>query len=194
MTQKKEKSESKIVKGIAVFLLSVLLFAVIFFGSVSVLKTLYPMKYNHFVEEYALKNDLSEYFVFAVIECESGFDPEAVSGVGAVGLMQIMPDTFDWINYRLKKDLPFSRAYDPETSIEYGCHFYGYLMKKYKNEATAVAAYHAGMTNVDKWLKDENYSSDGNNLHTIPYPSTQKYVERVMKTKNIYQKLYDRKD
>ena len=82
----------------------------------------------------------------------------------------------------------------PEISIKYGCHLYGYLMKKYKKEKTALAAYHAGTGNVDKWLTDERYSADGETLHTIPFPTTANYVKKVMKTKNIYEKLYFRKD
>lgn len=190
----KEKRKERACKLLLSAVLLSVLFAAVFFGSKAVLKSLYPIKYNQFVEVYAMENELSPYFVFAVIECESGFDPDAVSYTGATGLMQIMPDTFDWINKRLKEDLPYSMASDPETSIKYGCHFYGYLMKKYKNEATALAAYHAGMTNADKWLKDENYSRDGKTLYDIPFPTTKKYVERVLKTKKIYVTLYDRKD
>lgn len=190
MTQSSNRKLNFFVAAVSAMLFA----AVVFFGTKAVLKTLYPIRYNQFVEVYALENELSEYFVYAVIECESGFDPNAVSHTGATGLMQIMPDTFDWIGGKLKKDLPYSMAIDPKTSIEYGCYFYGYLMKKYKNEATALAAYHAGMTNADKWLSDERYSLDGETLYNIPYPTTKKYVERVVKTKNIYLKLYERKD
>ena len=55
------------------------LLTLIYFGSVSILKTLYPRRYSEFVEIYASENNLNEDFVFAVIECESGFDKNAVS-------------------------------------------------------------------------------------------------------------------
>ena len=108
--------------------------------------------------------------------------------------MQIMPDTFDWINMKLGEDAPYSMATDPETSIKYGCFLYGYLLEKYGRVQEALAAYHAGMGNADKWLKDERYSSDGETLHTIPFPTTSKYVKKVMLTENIYEKLYFRKE
>lgn len=184
----------KIRKLLVLIITLTLTASVLYFGTVSVLKTLYPCSYKDIVEEHSRENNLSPYFVYAVIECESGFDPKAVSHVGATGLMQIMPDTFQWISMRLGEKRDYSEATLPEVSIRYGCHLYGYLMEKYENEETAIAAYHAGTGNADKWLKDERYSSDGRTLHTIPFPTTAKYVKKVIKTKNIYVKLYDRKD
>lgn len=162
----------------------------IFFSGRSVLKTLYPLEYTEFVEVYARENNLSEDFVYAVIKCESGFENDAVSSVGAKGLMQIMPDTFDWIKMKLKDDASYEDIFDPELNIEYGCYLYGYLMEKYESEELALAAYHAGTGNVNKWLKDSEYSDDGKALKDIPFPSTKKYVTKVIETKKIYQKLY----
>ncbi len=162
----------------------------VFFFSRSVLKTLYPLKYTEFVEVYAEENNLSEDFVYAVIKCESSFKSDAVSHVGAKGLMQIMPDTFDWIKMKLRDDASYEDIFDPELNIEYGCYLYGYLSEKYESEELSLAAYHAGMGNVDKWLKDTKYSDDGKTLKNIPFPSTKKYVTKVTQTKKIYEKLY----
>ena len=181
-------------KIIALILTSAVLLWVLYFGALSLLKTLYPLKYEEYVEVYAEENNLSPAFVYAVIKCESGFDKAAVSKVGATGLMQIMPDTFDWINMRLGRNAPYSMATDPETNIKYGCFLYGYLLSKYGRVQEALAAYHAGIGNTDKWLKDEAYSADGKTLHTIPFPTTNKYVKKVMLTENIYEKLYFRKE
>lgn len=166
------------------------LIAVIYTGCVSILKTLYPRRYIEFVEKYSLSNNLSEEFVFAVIECESGFDPNAVSYLGAEGLMQIMPETFTWLQEKRGEQLSDESIFTPETAIDYGCYFYGMLMYQFEDEATAVAAYHAGAAQVEAWLSDKAYSDDGKTLKDIPYPSTKKYVEKVMKIKNLYTKLY----
>ncbi len=163
-------------------------------GTLSVLKTLYPLRYEDYVEVYAKENNLSPSFVYAVIDCESGFDNEAVSHVGATGLMQIMPDTFKWIKTKTGYTEDYSEATDPETSIKFGCFLYGYLMQKYGRVQEALAAYHAGTGNVAKWLKDDRYSADGETLHTIPFPTTNKYVKKVMLTEKIYQNLYFRKE
>ena len=174
---------------LALIVLSVMS-VLVFFGSRSMLKSLYPVKYTEFVETYAEENNLSDSFVYAVIKCESSFESDAVSYVGARGLMQIMPDTFDWIKGRLKDNADYDDMFSPEDNIKYGCHLYGYLMEKYESEELAVAAYHAGMGNVDKWLKNEEYSEDGETLSNIPFPSTKKYVTKVIETKKIYEKLY----
>lgn len=163
-------------------------------GCVSLLKTLYPLRYEEYVEVYAKENNLSPTFVYAVIKCESGFDSEAVSYVGATGLMQIMPDTFAWIKTKTGYTENYSKATDAETSIKFGCFLYGYLLQKYSGVQEALAAYHAGIGNADKWLKDKTYSHDGKTLHTIPFSSTDKYVKKVMLTEKIYQNLYFRKE
>lgn len=174
---------------LAVILLAFMAF-LLYFGSMSLLKTLYPCRYNDFVETYSKENNLSTDFVYAVIKCESDFDKNAVSSVGAQGLMQIMPDTFTWIKGKLGDDADDSEVFSAETNIRYGCYFYGYLIKKYNSEALALAAYHAGMGNVSNWLSDERYSDDGKTLRDIPFPTTKKYVTKVIETKKIYEKLY----
>lgn len=184
----------KLKKVIALILTPAVLLSVLYFGALSLLKTLYPLSYEEYVEVYSKENNLSPSFVYAVIRCESGFDKEAVSNVGATGLMQIMPDTFDWINMKLGEDNPYSMATDPQTNIKYGCFLYGYLLSKYGRVQEALAAYHAGTGNVNKWLKDESCSADGKTLHTIPFPTTSKYVKKVLLTENIYEKLYFRKE
>lgn len=184
---KEKKALKRTVCTIAVLFL---LAAVCFFASRFVAKTLYPLRYGKFVETYTEEYGLSKSFVFSVIKCESNFDKGAVSKVGARGLMQIMPETFSWLQSKTKETLDDDMLFDEETNIRYGCLLYKVLINEYKNEETAVAAYHAGMGNVEKWLCDEKYSSDGKTLSDIPFPSTKAYVERVMKTEKIYNKLY----
>lgn len=159
-------------------------------GSSSFQKSLYPLKYEKTVKTYCRMNNLEEPFVFAVIKCESDFEPEAVSSAGAKGLMQLMPDTFTWLKTKTGEELPQEKLFEPEVSIKYGCLLYSMFIEQFGSEREAVAAYHAGPNNVKKWLKDERYSSDGKTLSDIPFSSTKYYVDRVMKTKEIYQKLY----
>lgn len=185
------KAKHRIILRIFLILIVLSIMAVlVLLGSRSVLKSLYPLKYTEFVEVYSNENNLSEDFVYAVIKCESSFKEDAVSSVGAKGLMQIMPDTFDWINGKIRDGFSYEEIFEPEINIKYGCYLYGYLLKKYGSEEVAIAAYHAGMGNVDKWLTDERYSSDGKNLDDIPFPTTKKYVTKVLETKKIYEKLY----
>lgn len=186
--KKNKKAKKRMM--LLLLLLSAALIITACFGFVSVMKTLYPIKYNDFVETYTSEYNLEKSFVFAVIKCESSFDKDAVSKVNAKGLMQIMPDTFTWLKTKTKEKLDEDMLFDPETSVKYGCLLYRILIDRFGDEETAVAAYHAGLGNVGKWLKNSEYSDDGIHLKKIPFPSTEKYVENVMDAKAIYEKLY----
>ena len=154
-------------------------------------KAQYPLKYTELVEKYCEEYELDEAFVYAVIRTESGFRPQAVSEAGAKGLMQLMPDTYDWLCMRLGEKKDDKALYDPETNIRLGTYLYHYLIEQFGDEGTAVAAYHAGLGIVAQWLEDPEYSKDGVHLHTIPYPDTAHYVDKVLKAEKIYKELYD---
>ncbi len=194
MASKVIKIKKRTQKTLLAVSVSFLVLTVIFIGTLSILKILYPIKYGNFVEFYASENNLSESFVYAVIECESGYDEKAVSYADARGLMQLTPDTFKWLQRKRGEKLGEEMLFDAQTNIKYGCYFYGILFEIYGNERTALAAYHAGMGNVKKWLKDERYSRDGKILYDIPFEKTKKYVNKVIKTRNIYSKLYNGKE
>ena len=174
-------------------MLAVLAVALLFGGLAArnaVMKTLYPVRYDEFVETYTKAYGLEKSFVYAVIKCESSFDPQAVSKVGARGLMQIMPDTFTWLQSKTHEQQSDDALFDPETSIRYGCMLYDMLLRQFSDERVAVCAYHAGSGNVEKWLADPQYSDDGKTLKAIPFPSTAHYADKVMRVKEIYQRLY----
>jgi soluble lytic murein transglycosylase len=124
----------------------------------------------------------------AVIKQESNFVPEAHSGV-AGGLMQLTQETAQWNANELGiTDFDYM---DPETNIELGCHYLKYLIKHYGNVDTALAAYNGGMGNVDAWLADKTYSSDGKTLDNIPFAETRNYVVKVNEYWAHYKELYD---
>ena len=158
-----------------------------------VLMEYYPQNYSDKVEKYSEEYGVKESLVYAVIRTESGFRAEVESSVGAMGLMQIMPETFEWLQNMKDGEIIYttSELFSPEINIEYGTYFLSYLLSHYDgNEMLAVAAYNAGMTNVDNWLADEQYSQNGITLSDIPYNETSQYVERVEKTKAMYESLY----
>lgn len=131
-----------------------------------------------FILEYSEKYQLDKDLVYAVIECESGFEADAVSKAGACGLMQLMPKTFLWITDTEEGELDI---FDPETNIAAGCKYLKYLYGRFDNLETILAAYNAGEGKVSEWLRNPEYSDDGKNLKIIPYPETSMYVQKVIR-------------
>lgn len=156
-------------------------------------KFVYKIEYSDIVERCANETGLDKYFIYAVIKTESNFNENATSNVGARGLMQLMPDAFDWVKYRMgdKRDITYDGMFNAENNIEYGTHMLMLLKQKYGSEELALAAYHGGMTTVDNWLKDGTISKDGKTVEEIPSKATAFYVEKVLKAWQSYKNLYD---
>ena len=154
------------------------------------MKFLYPQRYAGLVEREAAQFELDPDLVYAIIKTESGFDSQAVSSAGAKGLMQLTQETFDWIASLYPTEDGGADVFQPEDIIHCGCALLRLLLDQYGSLEVALAAYNAGMGNVSQWLESGDYSHDGETLHTIPYPETDAYVEKVQRTYQIYQKLY----
>lgn len=153
-------------------------------------KQLYPLKYEAYVAKYASEFDVPQEIVFAVIYTESSFREDAVSKKGATGLMQIMPNTYEWLAKMKGESYEEDALNNPETNIKYGVYYLSYLYKRFGNWDTALAGYNAGHGNVSSWLADTRYSDDGVTLKAIPYPETEQFVKKVNKVKRIYVDLY----
>lgn len=164
--------------------------------------------YASFVSRYAEEYDVPETVVYAVIETESHFDPNAESPVGACGLMQLMPETYEWILGKLgdaPSDLGQAEGnaeeavssetpnetekniFDPEINIRCGVYYLSYLYDRFGVWETAYAGYNAGPNIVSRWLSDERYSSDGVTLSSIPYTETANYVIKVSDARKRYE-------
>jgi soluble lytic murein transglycosylase len=118
----------------------------------------------------------------AVIEQESKFDASAKSSSGAIGLMQLQPETAKGIALRTGGSrFRLADLYDPELNVRYGSWYLRHLLSKYGDERTALAAYNAGQRNVDEWLKDGR---------GIEFAETRAYVEKVEHLKDVYRKAY----
>lgn len=155
-------------------------------------KLMYPLDYDNIVQKYAEEYDLDPLLVHSVIRVESGHDASAASGKGAIGLMQIMPDTGQWASEKIgMKSFTEDMLYDPEINIMIGCWYLRYLIDEFEgNKANAISAYNGGIGNVLKWLETHEYSPDGENLENIPFEETRNYVERVLGSYEKYKELY----
>ena len=172
--------------------------ALIVFGLIStvytyapalVFKSLYPIHYESYIKSSSVRHGLDPYLVCAVIKAESNWDPAAQSNQGAQGLMQLLPETAqDMIDQGVVDGSAYSSQYlsDPETNIEFGCAYLSYLLT-YFNGSTdrAIAAYNAGLGNVDGWAQENTA------LHNaITFPETQAYLIRVNNAWSRYKTLY----
>ena len=150
-------------------------------------------RYRDLIEKYAAEYDLNPAYVSAIIMQESGYDPKAVSNKGAMGLMQFMPDTFEWVapNCGISKN-NVNAVYEPENAIKMGCYLLRYICRKIGSDdpVLVACAYHAGWGTVPSWIKD--YSTDGKTLKVsqIPKSDTRTYAGRVLNSYAIYLQHY----
>lgn len=158
-----------------------------------ILSMIYQKQYTDEVEAAAKEFDMDESLIYAVIRTESGFDENAESHAGAMGLMQLMPDTFSWLQEHKDGQVIYTdeALRIPEINIRYGTYYLSYLKDLYGDIPTAIAAYNAGAATVDSWLSDPAYSDDGKTLKEIPYAETEKYVKKVTHAWDRYQKIYN---
>ena len=154
----------------------------------------HPIYYKDLIEQYAAENNLKPAFVAAIILNESSFRTDAESSVGARGLMQLMPDTAEWIAGKLDMDyFHFDFMYDAEMNIRFGTWYLGYLSRLFRGDPVSVAsAYHAGQGTVTRWLSDESKTRDGVSLDlgSLSDGPTKTYAGRVTQAYAIYEALY----
>lgn len=150
----------------------------------------YPMQYSEYVEKYSEMYDVPKDIVYAVIKTESDFDPYAKSSKGAQGLMQLMPDTYEWICG--KAEIPYNaeNITDPEINIRCGVYYLSFCRDEFIIWETVYAAYNAGHGKVREWISDEEISKNGRIINA-PYPETEAYVKKVSNAREIYLKLLE---
>ena len=198
MTNKRKRRRSRHVAGITTLAVLILALAGLaawaLFGRYPQLTVQnYPVAYEDLIRAQAAENDLDPAYPAAVILAESSYQPEAVSSANAQGLMQLLPDTAEWIAGKFDETYAEGCLFDPETNVKYGCWYLGFLMRRYNGDMTcASAAYHAGQGTVDRWLADPAYSADGATLDKIGYDSTETYVQRVLRYYEKYAEIYAR--
>lgn len=147
----------------------------------------YPTPYRDMMKAYARENGLDEAWVYGLIRQESRFISYAKSGVGASGLMQVMPATARWIAKRLgiKKFQP-SAINQLETNIRFGTHYLRYSLDRMDGQPMlATAAYNAGPSRPRRWAAAQPLEG-AIYAETIPLSETRDYVKKVMSNTYYY--------
>ena len=175
-----------------VALLGVLCAAVVSgLGEQAVREITLPLKHDDIIRQQAADKGLDPALIAAVIYEESRFRDQT-SRAGARGLMQITPDTADFIanhsgGYRFKQ----SDLATAQINISYGSYYLRYLIDHYGgSETLAVAAYNAGLGNVDRWVAKAGGASAFKSAEHIPFPETRAYVENVLERRGEYRDNY----
>ena len=142
----------------------------------------YPLRYEQIVRGHADNYSLDPALLAAVIYQESKFKADARSTSGAIGLMQLLPDTAKGIALHTGGSaFRVDDLYDPEINVRYGAWYLRHLLRKYRDERSALAAYNAGQDNVDRWRR---------NGQEIQFSETRAYVDRVEELNEIYRNAY----
>ena len=146
------------------------------------LRTRYPLRYEQIIRGHAANYRLDPALLAAVVYVESRFDPNARSDAGALGLMQLLPETAEGIALRTGgMRFVVADLGDPEINVRYGSWYLDHLRHRYGDMRMALAAYHAGQGNVDRWRRDRL---------GIAFPETRGYVAEVERLRRLYADAY----
>ena len=158
-------------------------------------KYLYPFPYSEIVYRCALEKDIDPFLIAGVIRTESKFNTQARSPKGALGLMQMMPETAKWVADQMDFPTNFdiNHLENPEVNIRMGTWYLSSLKKEFKgNEVLLLAAYNGGRGNVKQWMGQYDWNMSFSDVERIPFLETRAYVNRVLASQKRYQELYGR--
>lgn len=151
-----------------------------------ILKRMYSTQYEEYVYRYSNENNIDPLLIFAIIKAESNFNKDSVSSSNAKGLMQLMDSTAKDVAKKTKISEEIN-LFDAETNIKLGTNYIAMLLNYYKNNLyLSLAAYNAGIGNVNKWIEKEIIKADGSDIENIPFKETENYVRKVQRNYRIY--------
>lgn len=148
---------------------------------------LYPLAYWDEVSGISQKYTVDPLLILSLMREESRFDSNALSPVGAMGLMQLMPETARATARRVKLSLNGNHSiYDIENNILLGTYYLKGLLREFKSIPVSLAAYNAGEGRVRRWLKEGDYQNFDEFVEDIPFKETRGYVKRIMRSLFMY--------
>lgn len=182
--------EMKLIRRAIILAIAVIL-AIALYPTVrhSIERLYYPLEYADLINKASAAYGLDSSLIAAVIFEESKFDPAVRSKAGAVGLMQVMPQTGRWVAAKKGRRFEEKELLDPNVNVDFGSWYLKYLKDKYRDEDLALAAYNGGLDNVDRWIADGE--APATTVGKIPFKETREFVSRVKKTRAKYRELYE---
>ena len=151
----------------------------------ALVNTFFPRKYLSEISAFCEGLKIEPALILAIVKTESSFKKDKVSDKGAIGLMQIMPDTAKYISDTFFAGENYD-LFDEKTNLLFGITYIKYLYEKFPQTSLMLCAYNAGEGRVNSWLNKKEYSKDGKSLSNIPFKETKNYLKKV----NLYFKIY----
>ncbi|MGI6145060.1 MAG: lytic transglycosylase domain-containing protein [Clostridia bacterium] len=158
------------------------------------LQRFYPYPHQELISENCRLYEVDPFLVLALMKTESRFYSGACSRVGAIGLMQIMPETGKWIAEQMGiEDFQADKLYQPSYNIPMGIWYISYLYERFDfNTVQVLAAYNAGATKVKNWMAQGLWTGELKDIKQIPYKETREYVDRVLFNYQVYKYIYQK--
>ncbi len=186
----RSKSRGVVKALIIAAVLSAIVIGLLFAFGGRLKRYVYPLKYTELLKDAAERYGVDPTLAAAVVYVESGFDANAVSSAGAQGLMQVMPETAEWIAWHMKVEYAEDSLFDPGTNLDRGCWLLKFLLDRYNGSVrNALIAYNAGHNRLDTWL--ETGADENGELKDIPIEETRNYVDKVLKAQRVYGEIYE---
>lgn len=156
-------------------------------------RLVYPQNYYKQIKGYSAQYQNNEALMISLVREESTFNPEAQSGVGAIGLMQLMPTTAHDIGDKHSIDFNTSYLFNPELNLKLGNLYYSTIRGMLEGkDVSAVAAYNGGIGSVTRWKTTLNYNDVDEFVEQIPYDETKNYVKKVFRSYWNYTRIYQK--
>ena len=154
-------------------------------------KLAYPLYYMSELNVIAKTLDIDPYFLISIVKEESHFDENAKSSTNAVGLMQIMPATANYVVSKLNMEIPaLADIANPKTNLFIGCNYLKYLEDRFHDDLLVTAAYNGGEGSVNKWLRAYGYDDKDEFVENVQFEETRNYIKKVFRTYHMYRKIY----
>lgn len=151
----------------------------------------YPLPYRDTIFAQAQAADVDPYLAMAVIRVESKFRPKAQSVKGAKGLMQLMPDTAQWVAQQMGVEYREEQLFDVEYNTKLGCWYLASLIKDFDGSLpSALAAYNGGPNNVKQWIAEGRWNGKLEKIDDIPFIETRDFIQRVLHDYDTYRRIY----
>jgi soluble lytic murein transglycosylase len=164
--------------------------AVLAVGALAAARAKFPLKYEEALIDYSERRNIEPTLLAAIVYEESRFRHRSKSSAGAIGLMQLMPETAGWVAEEMSRPELAVELTEPTANLALGSWYFRYLLDKYEDERLALAAYNGGEENLNKWMAENPELGPQETVDRIPFTETHQFVRRVLGTKRIYNILY----